>query len=80
MSPLLYPVFTFMLCTFLLGLSLGWLLWKLGGGAKALRSEVDFWRSQHEQSRHELWTEQTALSTAREELDSVKKKLAAQRK
>ncbi len=81
MSPLLLQLFAFMLCTFAAGLLLGWVIWRFEGSSKkalnSLSSEVDFWRSNLEQSRIELANERTALAALREEKTNLKKRLAS---
>ncbi len=81
MSSFLLQIFAFMLCTFVLGLLLGWLLWRYGGASKkalnSMNTEIDFWRSNLEQCRNELGTEQNALAALREERTNLRKRLAA---
>ncbi len=81
MSPLLLQTFIFMACTFVAGVILGWVIWRFEGASKqaldSLSSEVDFWRSNLEQSRIELANEKTALAALREEKANLKKRLAS---
>jgi uncharacterized membrane-anchored protein YhcB (DUF1043 family) len=77
MSSLLLQILAYMLCTFLLGLLLGWLVWRYGGASKStMNSEVDFWRSNLEQCRRELGNEQNGHAALREETTKLKKRLA----
>lgn len=66
MSPAIIQLFAFMTCTFLLGLFLGWALWRYGGVSKAaiedLESKADFLKKSLEQSRMELWNLQDGKS------------------
>lgn len=81
MSPFVVQTLIFMLCTFVLGLLLGWVLWRFGGISKAAidtkATEVDFWRSKVDQSRNELWREQNTLTALREENETLKQKLSS---
>ncbi len=59
MSPEIIQLFAFMTCTFVLGLFLGWALWRYGGVSKAamddLESKAIYWKKSFDQSRLELW-------------------------
>ncbi|WP_296428372.1 hypothetical protein [Yoonia sp.] len=81
MSSFLLQMFAFMLCTFLLGLLLGWLVWRYGGASQqaldSVNTEVDFWRSNLEHCRVELGNEQNTVASLREEKAALKKRLAA---
>jgi uncharacterized membrane-anchored protein YhcB (DUF1043 family) len=81
MSSFLLQIFAFMFCTFLLGLLLGWLVWRFGGSSRqaltSMNSEVDFWRSNLEQCRLELGKEQNNLAALHEERTNLKKRLAS---
>lgn len=83
MSSLLLQIFAFMLCTFILGLLLGWLIWRYGGVShRALVSantEVDFWRNNLEQCRNELGLEQSKCVALNKQTAELKKRLAAQK-
>jgi uncharacterized membrane-anchored protein YhcB (DUF1043 family) len=81
MPSFLLQIFAVMIVTFVLGLFLGWLVWRYGGASKqaldSVNSEVDFWRSNLEQCRVELSDEQNALAVLREERTNLKKRLAS---
>ena len=59
MSPALLQLFAFMSFTFLLGLFVGWSLWRYGGVSRSamndLEEKVQFWKQSLDQSRRELW-------------------------
>jgi hypothetical protein len=59
MSPALIQLFAFMSCTFVLGLFVGWALWRYGGitqaAIKDLEEKADYWKKSLDQSRIELW-------------------------
>ena len=77
----LMMIFAFMACTFTLGLAMGWAIWRYGGisptAAKALQSEVDFWKGSLENNRNELWKEQEKLDALQEETVVLKKRIAS---
>ncbi len=81
MSISLLQIFVFMLCTFALGLVLGWVLWRFGGASKqaldSINTEVDFWRSNLEQCRIKLGNEQVKVAALHEEKANLKKRLAS---
>ncbi|MEL6682217.1 MAG: hypothetical protein AAFQ09_06180 [Pseudomonadota bacterium] len=81
MSPLLLQIFAFMLVTFLLGLGLGWLIWRFGRASDqaldTMKTEIDFWRSSLEQCRHERDTEQKAVAVLHEEKKMLKRRIAS---
>lgn len=81
MSSELIQIFAFMAGTFVLGLFLGWVLWRYDGISKkamdALKTEVDFWRGSHEKSRSDLWSEQQKIEALSEETAKLKKRLSA---
>lgn len=60
MSPALIQIFAFMTCTFLLGLFLGFALWRFGGISRAamddLEAKAQFLKQSLEKSRMELWS------------------------
>lgn len=70
-----------MFCTFVLGLILGWLVWRFGTNSQQARdaadTEVEFWRNKLEQSRQELWSEQSTIAELREEKNVLKKRIAS---
>ncbi|CAN0601994.1 unnamed protein product [Ectocarpus sp. 12 AP-2014] len=82
MSSSLIQIFALMTCTFFLGLSLGFVMWRFDGVTRkaldALKTEVDFWRGSHDKSRSELWHEQQKLEAATEESAKLKRRLSQQ--
>ncbi|MEO1536400.1 MAG: hypothetical protein AAFR73_01615 [Pseudomonadota bacterium] len=62
MSPFLIQTFAFMTCTFLLGLFVGFALWRYGGVTSSaiadLEAKVDFLKKSLDKSRMELWNAQ----------------------
>lgn len=84
MSSFMVQILVFMLCTFVLGVALGWLIWRYGGASKSaidsMETEVDFWRSNLEQCRLELAEERNALAALLEESSVLKKRLASMQK
>lgn len=83
MSSILLQTYSFMLCTFMLGLLLGWLVWRYGGVSNralvSANAEVDFWRSNLEQCRNELDQEQNKCVALNKQTAELKKRLAAQK-
>lgn len=69
MSPALIQLFAFMTSTFLLGLFLGWAMWRYGGVSRAamddLEAKVQFWKKSLDQSRMELWAFQDKYDVPR---------------
>ena len=78
---LMVQILLFMLVTFVLGLALGWLIWRFGGPAQTAldskESELDFWRSNLEQCRMELGEERNAVAALREERSILKRRIAS---
>lgn len=81
MSPFVIQIFAFMGITFLLGIVLGWLVWRYDGVSQkalgAASSEVDFWRSNLEESRVKLGYEQNKTLALTEEKAALKKRIAS---
>ena len=81
MSNSVIQILIFMLCTFSLGLFLGWVLWRFGGASKqaldSMNTEVEFWRNNLEQCRIKLGNEQVKLAALQEEKANLKKRLAS---
>lgn len=74
MSPLLLQVFAYMSCTFILGLCIGWVVWRYETDTNQVdKSEVDFWRSNLEQCRGELGNEKDINATLRDQTETLKK-------
>ena len=71
MTPALIQLFVFMTCTFVLGLFLGWSLWRYGGVSRAamndLEAKVEFWKKSLDQSRNEFWKLQEETDTDEED-------------
>ena len=65
MSPTLIQLFAFMGCTFVLGLFLGWALWRYGAASQdiveTLEDQAKYWKRSFDQSRNELWQLQESL-------------------
>lgn len=73
----LVQILVYLSATFLLGLVLGWLLWKFGG-AKQLAStdtNAQYWKDRLEQSRIERSLEQDRVVALEHERDNLKKRL-----
>ncbi len=74
MSPALIQLFAFMTCTFVLGLFLGWSLWRYGGVSKSaiddLEAKTDFLKKSLEQSRMQLWNLQERTGAQDDVLES----------
>ena len=79
MFSFLTQVLVYMTCTFLLGLVLGWLLWKFGGSKEvaSMESEISFWKHNLEQSRLEREQDLNKIAALTQEKDNLKKRLAA---
>ena len=81
MSPLLLQILAFMLVTFVLGVGLGWLIWRFGRESdqalETMKTEIDFRRSNHEQCRHERDNEQKAVAVLHEEKKMLKRRIAS---
>lgn len=74
-------VFVFMFIMCLLGLCLGWLLWGWGRAKKVklLTAEVDFWKSNLEQSRAERQADINRIEALSNERDVFRRQVAASR-
>ncbi len=72
-------ILAFLSATFLLGLALGWLLWRFGGSSQAASetTEVQYWRQRLDQSRIERDLEKDKIAVLERERDSLKKRLVA---
>ena len=81
MSPLLLQILAFMLVTIVLGVGLGWLIWRFGRESdqalETMKTEIDFWRSNLEQCRHERDNEQKAVAVLHEEKKMLKRRIAS---
>ncbi|MEO0904566.1 MAG: hypothetical protein AAFX89_07320 [Pseudomonadota bacterium] len=80
MSLPLIQIFTFMSVTFLLGLALGWSIWRFGGAnqkeLESATSQTDFWRKNLEQCRMELDGEKNKVTNLRNESTNLKRQIA----
>ncbi len=79
MFSFLTQVLIYMSFTFLLGMVLGWLLWKFGGSKEAasMESEISFWKQNLEQSRLEREQDLNKIARLTEEKDILKRRLAS---
>lgn len=70
-------ILAYLSVTFLLGLVLGWLLWKFGGPAQVgvTETDVQYWKDRVEQSRVERNIEQDRITALERERDNLKKRL-----
>jgi len=70
---------TFMSCTFLMGLLLGWLIWSFGSSKERslLVKDIEFWKSNLEQARFKQDSDVKELDAAKQEIARLKKRLAA---
>jgi len=79
MSSLLIQVLIFMSSTFVLGLLLGWVVWKQGADEQrqTLADEVQFWKDHLEQTRLERDRDINKIDALTKEKANLKKRLAA---
>ncbi len=72
-------ILAYLAATFLLGLVLGWLLWKFGGPTQVgvTETDVQYWKDRVEQSRVERNIEQDRITALERERDNLKKRLKA---
>lgn len=77
-SPLVM-ILVYLSATFLLGLALGWLVWKFGGSGQSdsAATDAEYWKERLEQSRVERNVEQDRIVTLERERDNLKKRLKA---
>ncbi|MCK0122370.1 hypothetical protein MWU61_17580 [Loktanella sp. F6476L] len=70
-------ILTFLSAAFVLGLALGWVLWKFKTEtpAESADTEVQFWKQRWDQSRLELDREQNKIEALEKERDTLKDKL-----
>jgi hypothetical protein len=71
-------IFAYLSITFLLGIALGWLLWKFQGPgqADAKPADSEYWMDRLEQARNERDQLDLRLTALIQEKDSLKKRLA----
>lgn len=64
---------------FVLGIALGWTMWKFGapGGAQEEATDVNFWQQRFDQARAERDLAQDRISTLEHESGELKKRLKA---
>ncbi len=67
--------------TFVLGLALGWVLWKFGSAAAAKAEEADvaFWQQRFEQVRSERDLAQDRIDSLESEREMLKKRVRSLR-
>jgi predicted nucleic acid-binding Zn-ribbon protein len=72
-------ILAYLSATFVLGLALGWALWKFGVSKemKTLSSEKDFWQERLDQARFERDQDQQKIDALEKERASLKKQLRA---
>ncbi|MEO9863949.1 MAG: hypothetical protein ABJO29_01080 [Yoonia sp.] len=70
-------ILTFLSAAFVLGLALGWILWKFKTetAGESTDTEVQFWKQRWDQSRLELDREQNKIEALEKERDTLKDKL-----
>jgi hypothetical protein len=68
-------IIAFLSAAFVLGVALGWVLWKFK--SEPADSEVQFWKQRWDQSRLELDREHDKIEILEKERDSLKDKLKA---
>ncbi|WP_373635061.1 hypothetical protein [Yoonia sp. SS1-5] len=79
MSDPMTQVIIYMTGTFVLGLLLGWLIWRFGSAKQQelMNAEIKFWRDNLEQSRQEREGELNQIEALRREKEKLKKRLDA---
>lgn len=79
MSSVLSQVLVYMFSTFILGLLLGWVVWRQGSteARKSLTLEIDFWKSHLEHTRLERDHSIDKVEALTKEKANLKKRLAA---
>lgn len=79
MSVLLTEVMFFMSCTFLLGLALGWVAWRIGSEKerKILVSQAEFWQSQLDEARLKRDADLSRIDMLAKEKANLQKRLAS---
>jgi len=70
-------ILIFLSTTFLLGLILGWLLWKFGDAdqSESESTETEYWKERSEQARLELRVEQDKFAELKQECDTLMQRL-----
>lgn len=73
----LVQILVYLSSTFLMGLALGWLLWKFGGSKQleSMTTDMQYWKQRLDQSRLERDQEQDKKSALERERDNLKKRL-----
>ena len=79
MSTFLSQILVYMSCTFLLGLSLGWLVWSFGSSKerKTLVDEAQFWKAHLEQTRFKRDEDLNKIEQLLNDKANLKKQLAS---
>lgn len=77
MTPII-EVSAYLSATFVLGLSLGWALWKLGLNQqlKTIMTEKEFWQQRLDQARFERDKDQDKIAALEKERANLKKRVA----
>jgi len=67
----------FLFAAFILGLALGWAVWKLGTDEQltSVTSETEFWQQRLNQARQERNLDKTRIEVLEKERDNLKKRL-----
>ncbi len=75
----LVQILAYLSSTFLLGLVLGWLLWKFGGSKQieSVATELQYWKQRLAQARLETDQKQDKIDSLEREKDNLKKRLAS---
>lgn len=73
----LVMILAYLSATFLLGLVLGWLVWRFGSSnqSESTTTDAEYWKERLEQSRVERNIEQDRIVTLERERDNLKKRL-----
>lgn len=82
MSDVMVQILIYMGATFVLGLAMGWVVWRYGSAnaVATLSSEVNFWKQNCEQSRFERDADLRKIELLEHERDNLKKRVASMKK
>ena len=74
-------ILVYLSATFILGLALGWILWKFGIAKQLVTAttEMQYWKDRLEQLRAERNLEQDRFASLERERDNLKKRLRVAR-
>lgn len=77
MTPMV-EIIAFLSATFVLGIALGWSLWRFGLSKKmaTLTTEKEFWQQRLDQARFERDQDQDKIKALEKERNSLKQRLA----